>query len=50
MIRLPTWVAVLVAILIAPVSKAFPWGSEGHEAVCEIGYRELTEAVKTRLS
>lgn len=38
----------LIVFLLSP-ERAFPWGAEGHEAVCEIAYRELTDTVKEKV-
>ena len=37
------------AIILLARGSAYPWGAEGHEAVCEIAYRELTGIVKKKV-
>ena len=40
---------LIVCIILASSSDALAFGAEGHEAICEIGYRELTPAAKERV-
>lgn len=49
MIPLLIWVVVSFTVLAMPIDEAFAFGAEGHEAVCEIAYRELTQAVKQKV-
>jgi hypothetical protein len=42
------WI-VAFFITLVPTGKAFAFGAEGHEAVCEIGYRELTPSAKKQV-